>query len=254
MVERKSRSKTMQSSGKNRLGESEEKASIRIEKDDSKTISAPDHIYDKSRKGWYESFGASMVEKNRYFMLLLISLLAIVALAISFSFLMPMKTVVPYAIRVHDDGTVDAQIMTQANYVPGEPEKRYFIGQWVEGILTIDPTLSEIYLPASYRMTMGRATEELRKMIETQKPIERAKIDGIKRKAEVTNISFITPEVAMVVVDTVTSRKGYTGEIREKYRVSVKFSIIQPKTEEEIMNNPIGLYVSDYTINKDINQ
>jgi type IV secretory pathway component VirB8 len=217
-------------------------------------IPVPDHAYNKKRQGWYESFGASTVERNRYFMICVVLLIALVALAFAFSAMLPLKTVVPYAIRVHDDGTVDAQIMTRSVYEPGEPEKRYFIAKWVESILTVDSSLSEIYLPLAYRMTIGKATDMLKESITTQKPIERAKLEGIKRHVTVNNISFLTPDVAMVIVTTDTTRSGYDDVLHEKYRVSVKFTIIPAIKEEEILTNPIGLRVIDYSINREINQ
>ena len=95
---------------------------------------------------WFEVQGAPVVERNRYFMMCLGLLLALMTACAALVMMIPLKTVVPFVLERSEEGAVVPAPMTAQRFEPGMAEKRYFLAQWVRQLLTLDPHLTEPYL------------------------------------------------------------------------------------------------------------
>jgi type IV secretion system protein VirB5 len=212
---------------------------------------APVSAYERARRVWFEQYGSAVVERRRYFLLAALLTVACLAEALVIFRMMPLKTVVPYVIRVADTGAVSVNPMGAEVYRPGEREIRYFLADWIKKVMTINRNTSERLLTEAFTIfTRERASDEFRDFINRQKPIERAAI-GETRAVSVRAINFIAPESVVVSFVTETRRPGEPPQI-EDWRASINFRVIPPVSEKEILENPVGLYVTHFTIEREI--
>ncbi|MDE1941783.1 MAG: type IV secretion system protein [Betaproteobacteria bacterium] len=207
----------------------------------------------KPERVWFEAQGAPVVERNRYFLICLGLLFALCAACIALALMVPLKTVVPFVLEKTDEGAVQPAFRTAQQYQPGSPEKRYFIAQWARQLLTIDPHLTERYLSEAYRVTRGKATVEFTDWVQRTAPMAELKRDPtLTRTVSISSVSLIQDQVALVRVSTERRNAGNPMAGREKFILTIHFATVPPKSEEELLSNPVGLYVTHFLVNADL--
>jgi type IV secretory pathway TrbF-like protein len=215
---------------------------------------APLTAFDKARIVWYERYGSAIVEKNRYFVLLAFAVIMIIALAFAIAVMAPLKTVVPYYIKVMTDGSavVDTNSVGTNDYKPGESEKRYFLANWVNRLLTIDSYLIKKNITQNYLQTSGKATNELADFLRETKPVEIVTEDPtVTQTVKINGINFLQDDAALVKVTTVRRTRDKTDT--KSWLVTLHFVLIPPTNPDEILKNPIGLFVTHFDVAAEIN-
>lgn len=217
-----------------------------------KPETAPDSAFDKARAAWFEAYGSSIVEKSRWFTIAVAEMVCIVALVIAIATMMPLKTVVPYVIKVSSEGNVTATAAGVQAYKPEEREIRYFLSQWVTKLYTLDHSLTEQhYLPEAYALTRDKAIDEFTSWIDQNKPLVVLQSNPtLTQSVIVKSISFVQEGVALV-------RFRFESRTTEKVIITdrlltIHYAVIPPKTEKEIYENPIGLFITHFAVSEDI--
>ena len=215
---------------------------------------APITAFEKARIEWFERYGSAVVEKNRYFVLLVLAIIMIAAMGFSIAALTPLKTIVPYYIKVSGDGsaTVDSSSAGSTDYKPGESEKRYFLANWVTRLLTIDTYLTRKNIKENYIQTSGKATDELTNFIHDAKPVELMVADpSLTQTVKINGINFLQDDAALVKVTTERRTKDTTET--KSWLVTLHYVLVPPKDPDEILKNPIGLLVTHFDVTAEIN-
>lgn len=210
---------------------------------------APVNAFEKARVEWFERYGSAIVEKNRYFLLSVIGLAVIIALAFSIMAIAPLKTVVPYVIKVSDNGsvTVDPSAARQ-NYKPGTAEMQYFLAKWVEKLMTLDTYLTERNLNEAYLQTRANAMSEFTEYMQKEKPIEITRKDATLTKVvKINAVTFLQDGVALVKATT-QKRSSNTPAEDKTYLVTIHYAVSPPTTPEMIMQNPLGLFITHFSV------
>ncbi len=202
---------------------------------------------------WFEIQGSVVVERNRCFLISLGLLGVLLVLCLALLGMLPLKTVVPFVLEKTDEGAVWPAPRVARNFQPGDPEKRYFIAQWVRNLLTLDAHLTEQSLADAYRLTRGKATVEFTDWIKRMQPLKVLKQDPtLTRTVSISSVSLIQDQVALVRVVTESRNVGNPLARREKFILTLDFSTVPPRTEEEVLANPVGLFVTHFLVNDDL--
>ncbi len=214
---------------------------------------APPGVCPRPEQLWFEVQGAPVVERNRYFLICLGLLLALTAACIALAMMAPLKTVVPFVLEKVEEGAVVPAPMAAQQYQPGVPEKRYFIAQWARQLLTLDSHLTEQYLSEAYRVTRSKATVEFTDWIQRAGPMAELKRDPtLTRTVAISSVSLIQDQVALVRVAAERRNAGNPIANREKFVLTIHFTTVPPKSEEELLSNPVGLFVTHFLVNTDL--
>lgn len=203
-------------------------------------------------KGLFERFGGPIVDRNRWFIgFVIMSGVAIAELQV-INNMLPLKTVVPYMVTVKDTGKVEGTPVETINFTPDENAKRYFLKDWVTKVFTLDRFLTEKYLIDSYKLVRGQGSEEFRQFIETNKPLIALRSDpNLVQAVVIRSVSFIQDSAALVRI-RIETRNSEGVRFADKL-VTIHFSVVKPNTEQEIYENPIGLYITHFAVSEDIN-
>ena len=212
---------------------------------------APDAAFDKAMHVWFENYGSSVVEKTRWFVVAMTELGVIFAMGLAIAYMAPLKTVVPYVVNVADTGQVTATNAGVSQYQPGEKEIRFFLAQWVTKMYTLDRMMTVRYLKDAYALTRDKAVAEFTDWLESNKPIASLEVDqGITQGVTIKSISFVGEGVALV-------RFRYTTRAQQKAittdkLLTIHYSLIPPTTDQQIYENPLGLYITHFAVSEDI--
>jgi len=214
---------------------------------------APLQAFERPRQAWFEAYGVPVVERARYFVLAVVLALALLAAAIALAVTVPLKSVVPYVIDRNDSGAVTPMPAAAQKYLPGASEKRYFIAQWAKKLLTIDRYFTETYLSEAYLATRGKATTEFTDWMQHNAPIAALQRDpSLTRAVTISSVSLLQDDVALVRLSTERRSMANPEAQRTRSVLTIHFVVQPPRTEEDLFRNPIGLFVSHFVVNEDL--
>ena len=197
--------------------------------------------------------GTPVVERARYFVLAVIFGLAFAGVVGTLMTMMPLSRVEPYV--VHVDKVTGQAVAVRAGaekYKPGAAEKQYFLVKWTRGLLELDPHTTEKSLTEVYDSCRGKAIDEFTDFVNKTKPVVRVRTEaGLTRTVEIKSYSPLNDESALIRLET-EERGLNKSPLRRSYVVTLHFAIDPPKTEGQIMRNPIGLFITHFAINEDL--
>ena len=213
--------------------------------------------------GATNSFFAAFVKPlaDKWFMLLALSGVVAIALVegVALVELIPLKERVPYFINVDRDATgeptgrVERSTNVAEKFNPVEANKRYFLNRWLQFVLPIDQQLTiKKYLPEATAWTRGNATNQLQDWVDKKEHIaERMEQDAtLTREVRSVTISFISDTVAIAKVTLIERSHGIPRPPIHKV-ITLGHTLV-PVTEEQEYENSIGLTITDFVVNDDM--
>lgn len=212
--------------------------------------------YEAARKEWNVRNGDTVVNQSRLFVLCVFMLVALVGMAFALKGLSPLKSVVPYTIEVDRvSGETRAVGITANRFIPDQNQKSYFLSQWATQLLSLDPFMSERHLTEAFGMVRGKAIEEFREFMSAERPIQRVREDqSLTRTININNISFINDNVVQIRATGQERSANRAAPPPTRYVVTMHYVIDPPKTEQEILRNPIGIFVTHFSITEEFGQ
>lgn len=200
----------------------------------------------------YTIKGGVQVERNRYFLFGSVMAGAVIALAFALSALLPLKTVTPYMIQVDNIGRTQAVPAAVTEFKPSEAQLRYFLAEWVYQVMTVRPGITTPNLARAFDKVQMAAIEQFRTHIATYRPVERS-IESPDNTADVSikAVNFL-PEKNALIQFTVTETDKAGAKKLTDYSITIHYDTFVPQTEEQILKNPIGLVIKNFSLSREI--
>ncbi|WP_019583736.1 type IV secretion system protein [Thioalkalivibrio sp. ALE16] len=206
----------------------------------------------KAIKARFMNAGALEVERNRYFVAILAMCAVAGLLAFSIASLTPLKEVTPYVIETDNIGRTEVSNARAIEFTPSEIQLRYFLAEWTNQMMTIRPGVTSQNLPKAFNKTRGTASSQFREHLDSYDPIGRSTDSPeVTVDTQIRSINFLSDGAAVIQFYTETrSPNRATG--REDYSLVVNYETFRPQTEEQILENPVGLVVTNFNLTRDI--
>lgn len=194
------------------------------------------------------SLGGERASNNRCRAFALGALAAVIAQAGAIYSMLPLKERIPYFVDVEEaTGRVVASDRAAVQFVPEERNIKFHLGRWIEDMYTLDAALTRQHLLPQVGVLMrDKARNQYQAWLDTERPIERL-IDKpeITRKVAIRSISFIPGNDRVVMIRF----KLVTPNTKDEYRLmTAHYVIAPPASDEEILKNPLGLYITDFNV------
>lgn len=156
-----------------------------------------------------------------------------------------------YVIEIAADGSASVNpdsITLLEDWDATERTKQTFLGEFVTELRSVssDPQIVANNITKLYYRVTGNAADEATKYIKETDPKTRLKNETVTIKiASILPISDTTYQIDFRETVWTTSKRVKSDT---HYRMVAHIEIYKPRTKEQGFINPIGLYVSDYTI------
>ncbi len=208
--------------------------------------------YFDGRREWNERYGSyikqAFVWKVVAFVSLLITLVSVVGLAYSAS----QNKLVPYIVEVDKLGnSVVAQRAEQTTYDNPKVIK-YSLAEFTKNFKTIygDPVVQKDIILKSYRYLSPSypAYNIVNSYFKDHSPFEKQKKESVNVKID--SIVPINENTYQIDWHEIAFDKKGNKLRTDFFRASATILIVPPTTEAEIMNNPIGLYITEFNFSK----
>lgn len=209
-------------------------------------ISESQNPYQRAKQEWDERIGRSVIQaRNWRFAAILALFLACGLLVLLFLAMYNHKDHVLVA-EVSQTGRVINVIPLNERYNPTVAQQEYFICNFIELMrsLPLDPVLAKQNWLKAYKFLSQRAAGQLNVLLRQQNPL-----DSLGRKTVIVKINDINPiSNSTFQVDWAETVFDISGSQEKTGNYSGVFTIAfeQPKSQQMILQNPLGIYITDF--------
>ena len=210
-----------------------------------------------ARQEWDERIGSTVVQAKNwrlaFFMMAVIS----VVLLLAFLYQVQQRKVIPIIVGIDKEHgeTVVIGRAGESLYRPQLQEIKYFLSQLITNVRSVpmDPVLIKQQWLKAYRFLRPEASNMLNDLTNTDKdsPLKRIGVETVLIKPiSVVQVSETNSYQARWE-ETVYYKQGAP---KERYVMTGIFTIEldAPKTEEALLTNPLGLFVTNFQWNKEL--
>lgn len=209
---------------------------------------------DPALDAFLEVYGAPVVEKSYYKLILLILCVALVLLVLNEIRLASALSKKQPVVVLVDQATGRATVQHEGAYKPSEVQQKFFLKEFVNLYYTENKhTVEENFVRVFYFLD-GRLQEQFGKEIRTGR-IKGILASDLVRKAKVLNVALVQsktePYTATVRWQRVSELAGPTAPpLIEEFDTTVSYRFTYGETDEDILYNPNGIKIVDYRTDK----
>lgn len=204
-----------------------------------------------TESAFFEAAGKPRVERNRFFLVSLVLAVGYPLMGAAFMTLLPLKTVETYLVHKADGGRAVADGTPLGTWSPDRDMISYFVNDWARNVFDINPSTITLTTSNAMRMTVGTATEQLSEHRRKDNPYALLnEAPGTTRTYEHKSINFLSDNTVLLRFNTDKRRPGQRPEIKA-YALSATFTRNKPTSSAEILRNPAGLYITNFSLSEE---
>lgn len=208
----------------------------------------PSTPYQRARQEWDMRLGAAYVSARNWRLVSLLSLLVIILVLMILGLVLTNCKDKVYIAEVTKEGRIVNVAPILVHYQPSEAQKEYFVCRFIELIdgMTLDPVAVRQNWLTAYKFLSGSGIERLNTYFKKNNPVAL-----VGKKTITVQVLDINPVSSSTIhVDWVENIINTNGEEEGKRSYSGVFTVAekQPITREEILRNPLGIYIVDFSI------
>lgn len=204
--------------------------------------------YQKARAEWDERIGSSRVEAYSWRMIALLAILIAAFLLVALIVEQKSHQDRLFIVEVSQGGRVVNVAPLVEKYHPTVAQEEYFIARFIDLIrgLSLDPVVAKKSWLNAYNFLSARGAERLNTFFRQNNPV-----DLLGKKTITTKISSINPvsdKTFEVEWSENTININGQDEGQKNYSGVFTIELKQPSSQEEILQNPLGIYIVDFSI------
>ena len=209
--------------------------------------------YISAKAEWDQRIGSARVQAYNWRLCALILAVTNCILLLGLIYQSSKSTVVPYVVRVNSDGIAQAiGPAKQSNYVPQQAEVKYFLSQFLQKIRIIssDTVISKQNWISAYSFLGQAAAQKMTAYIKSENLS--GKLGKVTTQMEISVIVPISKDNYQIRWEEKVFDKS--GSQIESYKMTGIFSVFfdAPSDEKELLSNPLGIYIKDFSYNKEL--
>ncbi|MDR2017911.1 MAG: hypothetical protein LBQ00_03400 [Syntrophobacterales bacterium] len=209
--------------------------------------------YLKAKEIWDNRIGTARMQAYNWRLIAFAAMGLCLVLILGLIFQSTKSSVAPYIIEVGQAGELLAvSKATQANRSANENEIKYFLGKWVKDIraLPLDAVVKKQSFVSAYASMRQKAAIKMNEILKKDDPMSKIGEETIS----------VTP-TAIVKMSEKTYQVRWTEDVfskegspKQSYRMTglITIDFTPPSSEKEIMINPLGLYISDFSWSREL--
>jgi type IV secretory pathway component VirB8 len=185
------------------------------------------------------------VQSRRWFLFTIVLSIIVFLMALALVRLIPLKERVPYFFEVDQvTGEVRESSRVISQFTPDEASIRYHLARWAENLLIVDQHSRDLRLPETARLLRGDATAQWQAFIRREQPLQKLVENPLyRRQARLISLAFLSRDTALIRLDVTDNQN-----VSRRVQVTVSYVIIPPKAEDDVMRNPLGLWIVNFSV------
>ena len=213
----------------------------------------PETPYLKAKEIWDNRIGSARHQAWNWRLAFFGALAVCFVLVLGLIYLSTKSTVVPFIVEVGQGGEVLAVTKAvQANRSANDAEIKYFLTKWIRDVrqVPLDVVIKKQSWLSAYGCMRQSAALKMNEYVKAEDPMARIGRETVS----------ITPTAILKMSDK-TFQVRWTenvfskdGSAKESYRMTalVTIDFSKPATEKDMLANPLGLFISDFSWSKEM--
>jgi len=215
---------------------------------------AGDRIDDPYRAAaltWDGRYGEAVVQARNWRVVAMGSLLISALLAGGTIWALQQRSDIPYVVVLDQQGDTMRLELAEKAYTPSEAQIAYHLRQWITWVRArpLDPLLFKKNWEQAYAFLSGEAKAKMNSHAREHDP--KAELGRVARDVRIKNIRQRTPnafEVAWIEEDWQDGQRVRQAH----YSGSFLIEITPPTTAEKILQNPLGILITEFGWSPDV--
>ena len=217
-------------------------------------------LLEKNGADWYaDRYNSIRIERNRYFVLLLVCLAALLASVTANVLLTPLKTAVPYVIEVNqNDGmTTLLKPMDRQSIQENQAVTLYFLYKYLNARMNYDYGLRQTQAETVRLLSAAPVYQIYAKQMDVSNPQSPIRLyqNNSVINTKIASYSFPYPDIAQIhfYTELTSADSGNTTPLRRYWQATIKFTYADTSLpiEQRININPVGFFVTDFQVNQE---
>jgi type IV secretory pathway TrbF-like protein len=206
---------------------------------------APPGVFNDPAGEFAEVYGKSKVGEQRLFIVALLAIILSCGAVLALFITAQKSVTVPVLVEFNSDtGVVNKPVIIE-HIRPTQAVIKAEIGRWATKILSIDSIQTPRMMREANAMTKGLGTQQYTEFRVKQNILERMTKDKtLERTVKVNSVDISQEGVAFVFVTTKEVKGTELNGPSARFRLTLKYELIPPQSEDEIMINPLGIYIT----------
>lgn len=210
----------------------------------------PPSVYEQAEHKFAEIYGPALVSANRSFLIAFGAILVALASVASVATIFPLKEVRPWVVEVNStSGVVNKPVQVERVEADMAVIKSE-LARWVAAVYMIDPLRTQEALRWANARAANKGLQQFAEFRARERVYERMRAEpDMVREAKVTAVDASRKGTAFIYV-TATERIGAappTPDKIKRVRVTLNYALVPPTTEEALLANPLGLFVTFFS-------
>jgi len=204
--------------------------------------------YQKAKQEWDSRIGNARVQAKNWRLLAIFSLLISGLLLAVLLIILATRRDHLYVAEITKEGRVINVAPLLVRYQPTAAQKEYFLAHFIQltRSIPLDPVLAKKNWLTAYNFLSKRGAERLNYHFKQNNPTAL-----LGKKTVTVQISYINPITLNTMdlhwTETTVNSNG-EEEAKKSYGGIFTIEIKQPAAQEEILRNPLGVYIVDFNI------
>ena len=204
--------------------------------------------YTRARKEWDSRIGSARVQASNWRLVTFLALLVCIILAVLLYVSINMRKYVVYVAQVTKTGQIVNVSPLKVQYQPNQAQMEYFITHFIKLVrsLPLDPVVARKDWTTAYSFLTPRAAHELDRYMKKDNPIDELGKKTITVK--IVDVNPLSDNSYQVDWQEVTTGADGQRQGTESYSGVFTAIIRQPSTQQQILVNPLGIYIDDFNV------
>lgn len=206
-----------------------------------------------SRRTYFARGSAISLERNHWRVATFALICAVVLCAVAIFRMLPLVRV--QAILVHESksGELVSQPINDRMFTPDQAAIAYALNTWASNLVTVNGTIQQELVDKAMSVTAGQATDQAKSFYQENNPAALLrKQSTFLRTYHYLSINFINSDAALLRFETTDRTTPGAQPETSIFDMTVSFTIVPPKTVNEAVRNPSGVYVTSFNLNKEV--
>lgn len=208
--------------------------------------------YEKAYIEWSDRLGQTRLQLKTWRLAALLSLLLALVLAVVLVMMTSKQSTYVYVAEVRPGETVANKVSLPALFSPTEAQQAYFIGQFINNIMSLplDPVIARQNWFDAYTMVSGEAQSQLTAFAQSLDPF--SALGTETKSVQINAINSVSDR--SIQASWTTTTYNSQGAVQDQATYDGVFTLMQgrlPDTTAQLLKNPFGLKIIYFSINRE---
>lgn len=210
--------------------------------------------YKRANDIYFDLYLQDKIEKKIWQKVAFSAIAAVLILSSALVVLLPLKKLVPIVISVNKLGKPKVSRVIVKDYTVNHAAKEYFVGRWIHWMFDINSKkIVYMNIQKGYLFLTAKGINYYKSYFTVNNPFTwLKKHPNMTVHFQIQSFNFIDPKI--IQVNTIKRIYNPDGTISETDYVNfiVHIELIPPTSTKVIETNPLGIYISEFSVNKKI--